>query len=193
MRTNILILSLFCSLTAVAQLPTDFRTEQIYLSMEKHTYMPGDTISLEGLVACDAADRFLPYSNYLYIECFDGRDSLLIRQKLRCKDGGYFNTRMVTEFEWPEGVYYLRAYTRLMRNFSDESFTIQPFLLGAEFPKKEDRAYEAHCTILPSGGKLVAGQLQTATVLLTDECTFPVSAELQLTDEEGDYPFLDRP
>lgn len=99
MRTNILILSLFCSLTAVAQLPTDFRTEQIYLSLEKHTYMPGDTISMEGLVTCDAADRFLPYSNYLYIECFDGRDSLLVRQKLRCKDGGYFNTRMVTEFE----------------------------------------------------------------------------------------------
>lgn len=48
MRTNILILSLFCSLTAVAQLPTDFRTEQIYLSLEKHTYVPGDTISMEG-------------------------------------------------------------------------------------------------------------------------------------------------
>lgn len=73
-----------------------------------------------------------------------------------------------------------------MQNFSDESFTIQPFLLGAEFPKKEDRTYEAHCTILPSGGKLVAGQPQTATVLLTDECTFPVSAELHLMDEAGD-------
>jgi len=186
MKHILILTALLVAVVAKAQLPADFRSEQIYLSLEKHTYMPGDTISLEGQVVCDAAGRFLPYSNYLYIECLDGRDSLLVRQKLRCKDRGYFNTRMVTEFEWPNGVYYLRAYTQLMRNFSDESFTVQPVLLGEVFPKKEEQVYEARCTVLPSGGKLLAGQPQTATVLLTDECTFPVSAELLLMDESGD-------
>ena len=121
--------------------------------------MPGDTINLEGMVTCLAADQSLPFSNYLYIECFDERDSVLVRQKLRCKDEGYFNTRIETDYLWPAGVYYFRAYTQLMRNVSTESFAQQPFLLAKEFPNKEENVYGAQCIIVPSGGKLIAGHL----------------------------------
>ena len=186
MRTRILLLCLLCVLNTAAQLPSDFRTEQIYLNPQKHTYMPGDTIDLEGMVTCLAADQSIPFSNYLYIECFNEADSLLLRQKVTCKDEGYFNTRIPTDYLWPAGVYYLRAYTQLMRSFSPESFAQRAFLLAKEFPKKEDRVYEARCTIVPSGGKLIPGFMQTATVWLTDECSFPVSAELLLMDEQGD-------
>ena len=186
MRTRILLLTLLCALTAKAQLPTDFRSEQIYLNPQKHAYMPGDTLNLEGMVTCLAADQSIPFSNYLYIECFDGADSLLVRQKVTCKEEGYFNTRIPTDYLWPAGVYYIRAYTQLMRNFSQESFAQQPFLLAKEFPKKEDRVYEARCTVVPTGGKLLPGHTQTATVLLTDECTFPVRAEMLLMSEKGD-------
>ena len=186
MRTRNLLLCLLCVLNATAQLPSDFRTEQIYLNPQQHTYMPGDTIDLEGMVTCLATDQSIPFSNYLYIECFDEADSVLIRQKVSCKDEGYFNTRIPTDYLWPAGVYYLRAYTQLMRSFSPESFAQRAFLLAKEFPKKEDRVYEARCTIVPSGGKLIPGFMQTATVWLTDECSFPVSAELLLMDEQGD-------
>ena len=186
MRIRTLLLCLLCALNAAAQLPTDFRTEQIYLNPQKHTYMPGDTIDLEGMVTCLATDQSIPFSNYLYIECFDEADSVLVRQKVSCKDEGYFNTRIPTDYLWPAGVYYLRAYTQLMRSFSPESFAQRAFLLAKEFPKKEDRVYEARCTIVPSGGKLIPGFMQTATVWLTDECSFPVSAELLLMDEQGD-------
>ena len=180
------ILSLLTSIAAIAQLPTDFRSEQIYLNLEKHAYLPGDTISLEGLVTCMAGERFLPHSNYLYIECFNEEDSVLVRQKVSCKEKGYFSTHLPTDYLWPAGVYYLRAYTQLMRNFSSDSFAQQPFLLGKEFPQKEERIYEAKCVIVPSGGKLVSGHPQTATVWLTDDCTFPIQAKLLLKDEKGD-------
>ena len=180
------IISLLTSIAVVAQLPTDFRSEQIYLNLEKHVYLPEDTISLEGQVTCIAGERFLPHSNYLYIECFNEKDSVLVRQKVSCKDNGYFSTHLPTDYLWPAGVYYLRAYTLLMRNFSSESFAQQPFLLGKEFPKKEEQVYEAKCVIVPSGGKLVSGHPQTATVWLADECTFPICSELLLKDEKGD-------
>jgi len=186
MKIRLFLLTLVGALTATAQLPTDFRSEQIYLNPEKHCYLPGDTIALEGVVTCLAGERFLPYSNYLYIECFNEQDSVLVRQKVSCKDKGYFSTQLPTEYEWPAGVYYLRAYTRLMQNFSHESFAQQPFLLAKEFPKKEEQVYEARCTIVPSGGKLVADYPQTVAVHLTDESTFPVSAQLQLMSEKGD-------
>ena len=186
MKTRLLLLTLFGALTASAQLPTDFRSEQIYLNLQKTSCMPGDTLALEGQVASMASDRFLPYSNYLYIECFNDKDSVLVRQKVSCKENGYFSTHLLTEYEWPAGVYYLRAYTRLMQNFSPESFAQQPFLLSKEFPKKEEQVYEARCNIIPSGGKLVADHPQTVAVLLTDDCTFPVSAQLRLMNEKGD-------
>lgn len=180
------IISLLISITAVAQLPTDFRSEQIYLNLEKHAYLPGDTISLEGQITCMASERFLPHSNYLYIECFNEEDSVLLRQKVTCKEKGYFSTHLPTDYLWPAGIYYLRAYTQLMRNFSPDSFAQQPFLLGKEFPQKEERVYEAKCVIAPSGGKLVAGHPQTAAVWLADDCTFPIRSELLLKDERGD-------
>ena len=186
MRTKFFFLSLLCSLIATAQLPTDFRSEQIYLNPEKRCYLPGDTIALEGVVTCMTGERFLPYSNYLYIECFNEQDSVLLRQKVSCKEKGYFSTHLPTDYEWSAGVYYLRAYTQLMRNFSPESFAQQPFLLGLEFPKKEKQIFEAQCSIVPAGGKLVAGHPQTVAVRLTDECTFPISAKLMLKNEKGD-------
>ena len=136
MKIRLFLLTLVGALTATAQLPTDFRSEQIYLNLQQTTYHPGDTLSLEGQVNCLANDRFLPYSNYLYIECFNEQDSVLVRQKVSCKDKGYFSTHLPTEYEWPAGVYYLRAYTRLMQNFSHESFVQQPFLLAKEFSQE---------------------------------------------------------
>ena len=186
MRTRILLLTLLCALTAKAQLPTDFRTEQIYLNPEKHSYLPGDTIPIEGMVTCITGERFFPHSNYLYIECINENDSVLLRQKISCKDKGFFSTYLPTDYEWSAGVYYLRAYTQLMRNFSPRSFAQQPFLLGKEFPKKEEQAYEVQCAIIPSGGRLVANNPQTVAVHLTDECTFPISSPLLLKNEFGD-------
>ena len=186
MKKTFLVLFLLVSLTTAAQLPTDFRSEQIYLNLLQKECLQGDTLLLEGQVTSLASDRFLPYSNYLYIECFNEKDSVLVRQKVSCKENGYFSTHLPTEYEWPVGVYYLRAYTRLMQNFSHDSFAQQPFLIGKEYPKKEEQVYEARCTIVPSGGKLVAGYPQTLAVLLTDDCTFPVSAQLLLKNEKGD-------
>lgn len=183
------ILLLFFLLTGLslnAQLPTDFRSEQVYLNPEKHTYLPGDTIALEGIVTCLSEKELNPYSNYVYVELFNGQDSVLLRQKLSCKRRGYFSTRMVTEYEWPAGIYYLRAYTQFMRNFSPKSFPIQPLLLGKTFPQRENRVYEAKCALIPAGKSLVSGYPQTVIAQLTDEAGFPVQEELYLTDDKGD-------
>ena len=179
-----LLLSAVC---ASAQLPTDFRSEQIFLSTDRHEYMPGDTVEVEGRVACMSEQDLRPYSRYLYVELFNGADSVLVRQKLSCKGKGYFHARLVTDYEWPADVYYLRAYTRLMRNFSPESFPVQPVLIGKRFPDLSNgRGKGIRCVVAPSGGRLVAGSMQSVAVQLTDALTLPVEADLYLQDEKGD-------
>lgn len=178
------LLSCLClSVIVNAQLPKDFRTEQIYLNLQRRNYVSGDTIIVEGQVTCLADKRFLPYSNYLYIECFNHQDSVLLRQKISCKDDGFFRTSFLADYEWPKGVYYLRAYTRLMRNFSLETFPIQYFKIA--MPSVEYKG-EVQCLILPSDGKLVSDNLQLVTVKLTDENLCPISEMLYLQNELGD-------
>lgn len=96
-RTLWILFLLSIGLPLAAQLPTDFRSEQIYLNPEKHCYQPGDTIRIEGQVTCMAENRLLPYSNYLYMELLSEQDSVLTRQKLTCKEKGYFTTRLVVD------------------------------------------------------------------------------------------------
>lgn len=186
MRFFLLILFFLLSWNCMAQLPADFRSEQIYFSPEKSIYAPGDTVTVEGRVVCMSENELLPYSRYLYVELFNGKDSVLVRQKLSCKEKGYFYTRLATDYEWQDDVYYLRAYTQLMRNFSEESFPVHPVLLGKIFPQKNGEVNKLRCRIIPSGGKLVAGSLQSVAVSLCDELGYPVVADLYLQDENED-------
>lgn len=149
--------------------------------------MPGDTLGISGqLLAADTED-FYPYSRYVYIECIDSKDSLLSRQKVACDRRGYFYSALPTQLEWRSKVCYLRAYTRLMQNYPEESFTVVPFLLGAVYPEKEEPAREIHTRFFPEGGKLLKGFQQNMVFQLTDDANFPtVPTRAFLLDENND-------
>lgn len=182
----LLLMVLFVTFRGLAQLPHDFRSEQIYVSPGKSVYYPGDTLQVEGMVTCLSAQQLQPYSKYLYVELCNNQDSVLMRQKIGCKDKGYFKCNLITDYTWEKGVYYLRAYTKLMCNFSPESFAMRPFLLGEKFPEKEERILDLRCKVIPAGETWVADYPQMLTIHLTDHHNFPVEAKLYLREETGD-------
>lgn len=73
-----------------------------------------------------------------------------------------------------------------MCNFSSESFAFQPLLIGEKLPEVNERVAALRCSVVPSGGRLVAGHPQLLSVSLTDEAGFPVSARIYLQEESGD-------
>ena len=152
-----------------AQLPHDFRSEQIFLGTARTGWAVNDTIHADGVVTCLANKDFKPYSRYLYIELLNSADSVIVRQKVACNEFGSFHAGIPTLSVYDEGVYYLRAYTNLMRNFSGESFAMQPVLIGKKFPKHgRNIGNDVKCGIYPDGGFLVANKVQGITVSLTD-------------------------
>ncbi len=158
-----------CIFRSFAQLPTDFRSEQIFLGVEKTEWNIGDTIGVNGVVTCLAGDRYLPYSKYLYLELLDGTDSVLVRQKVECKDEGRFAASVSTAPVYAEGVFYLRGYTNLMRNFSGSGFAMQPLLIGKTFPaRKRNISDSVRCEICPEGGFLLADRIQSVTAFVSD-------------------------
>lgn len=170
-----------------AQLPHDFRSERIFLGITKTEWAPNDTIEANGIVTCLASKNIHPYSRYLYIELLDSSDSVMVRQKVGCDESGRFHASIPTLSVTGKGVYYLRAYTNLMRNFSGENFALQPVLIGKAFPKREKGNGVLRCAIYPEGGFLVENQVQGIVTSVTDYAGSAVSGiSLSVVDDLGD-------
>lgn len=183
----LLFVSLLVFADVSAQLPHDFRSEQIFLGVAKTEWAPNDTIEANGLVTCLATKDLHPYSRYLYIELLDSSDSVMVREKVGCKEDGRFRARIPTLSVAGEGVYYLRAYTNLMRNFSGENFALQPVLIGKAFPKREKGNGVLKCAIYPEGGFLVDNQVQGIVVSVTDYAGRGLAGVgLSVVDDRGD-------
>lgn len=164
-----------------------FRAEHIFLVPEKENCMPDDTLLVRGQLLAANTQDFFPYSRYIYLECINQNDSLLLRQKVTCDEKGYFYTFIPTQIEWNTNICYLRAYTRLMQNYSTESFAIAPFLLGTTQPQKKEPTSEIHSRFFPEGGKFVNGFQQNVVFQLTDDDGFSVSnTQTTLLDEKND-------
>lgn len=181
------LLCLFGVANLAAQLPHDFRSEQIFLGVAKTEWAPNDTIEANGIVTCLASGNIRPYSRYLYIELLDSSDSVMVRQKVGCDENGRFRARIPTVSVVGVGVYYVRAYTNLMRNFSGENFALQPVLIGEAFPKREKGNGVLRCAIYPEGGFLVENQVQGIVASVTDYAGKAISGvKLSVVNDKGD-------
>lgn len=181
------LLCLFGVANLAAQLPHDFRSEQIFLGVAKTEWAPNDTIEANGIVTCLASGNIRPYSRYLYIELLDSSDSVMVRQKVGCDENGRFRAQIPTVSVAGVGVYYVRAYTNLMRNFSGENFALQPVLIGEAFPKREKGNGVLRCSIYPEGGFLVEGQVQGIVASVTDYAGKAISGvKLSVVNDKGD-------
>lgn len=175
-------LSLFPSLWAQS-----LQAERLFLATERETCVPGDTLWIKGQVQPANDREAAPYSRYVYLECIDDRDSLLLRQKVTCRDDGVFYAGLPTQLEWTSRLCYVRAYTKLMQNYAPESLTVVPFLLGTAHPPKSEVAREVYAVIYPESGSLLEGFRQNLVFHLTDDDGFPVvPTEVRLLEADHD-------
>lgn len=190
MRFLTALVMIFIAGLCFAQVPLDFRSEQIYLAPRTLTVRPGGKLMVDGIVRCMAADRIEPYSRYLYLELIGENDSVYVREKLSCNDEGRFSTSMLIDPDIPDGIYYLRSYTRFMRNFSPDRFAQQPIAVGMEIPLPDERnstGKPLRCIVSANGGNLIAGIPQRLTSVLTSQSGNPVEGcDVILLNNSGD-------
>lgn len=181
-KSVIFVLMLVLSLVASAQtLPT----EKVFFASDRMSYQLGDTIQIDGwLTRCD--DKMgAPYSRYLYMELTNNKDSVLSRQKLVVDERGSFHTAMPIDFTVPYGIYFLRAYSKMMCNFGDITIPTYPI----EISENGFTTNLAHgcsgCRIFPEGGKLTAGGIQNVSIYLTGDNGMPLQSPFSITDSNG--------
>ncbi len=182
------LFTFFATISMFAQLPTDYRSEQIFLAPRQYSVMPGDTIDIDGIVTCLSNDESRPYSHYIYIESINDEDSVVVRNKVSCDSYGRFFTSIPTDPLDSRGVLYIRAYTQLMRNFNPESFALQPIMIGRDLPSNDEIIDEnTNLQAIPFGGVLKPGKSQHIAAFLTNGQGFPLTDRaLHIIDNYGD-------
>ena len=184
-----LLFPIFAVLKGYAQLPIDFRTEQIYLMTDKKDYNADDTINIEGIVTSLAHEHSAPYSRVLYVELINPRiDSVVVRRKIMCNEKGLFRTTILPDPDADKGDYFLRSYTNLMRNFNPEIFPLRHITVGMHTPPDDGIIYEdIRCTVAPVGRHLIPDIPQQITAVLTSAHGYPLAKQtLALVTSAGD-------
>lgn len=133
--------------------------EKLYIHTDKPYYAAGDTIWLRGTLVNADTHSYLVKSNYIYVELWNEKDSLIERRMLK-RDGLCFHNCLPLSVELTEGEYLMRAYSKYMLNFDSNYFYSRRIHIGntmkpRPFKGHVERNY--HVTFFPEGGSLLAG------------------------------------
>lgn len=172
----IMLLFFLCQLNAqMIELPG----ERVYLSIDNSFYNIGDTVTVSAQLF-GAGEKQRALSEYIYVELFNNQDSVLLRKKVRCIQGKAVSFQIQLEHFWLEPVFYLRAYTRLMQNFSPTTYPVVEIPIGHPMLAASEQAPGVRCSFFPEGGQWVNGETQNLTVYLTDDQGSPLPASFYI-------------
>lgn len=134
--------------------------EKVYLHLDQSRYTAGSNIWFSAYVLNANDSGRSKFSGVLNVEFIDPQDSLVAHKKLLLVNGVASGDFSLPE-TLPEGVYRIRAYTRLMRNAGPAFFFDQAIAIGSwpatNATQKGITLDRIHLGFFPEGGSLVEG------------------------------------
>lgn len=101
--------------------------EKVYLHLDNRSYFVGDTIWFKAYVVNAATLKATDVSKILYVELLNDKGVEMETKKLRIENGQCYGEFALKD-SYYTGYYELRAYTRYMMNFGNESLTLFDFM-----------------------------------------------------------------
>ncbi|MHA4895379.1 carboxypeptidase-like regulatory domain-containing protein [Pedobacter sp. PWIIR3] len=109
--------------------------ECVHLHTDRSSYAIGDTIWFKGYITTGTMQQKSALSKVLYIDLINEKDSIQKNLKLEIVNGTVYGNFAITG-DMEEGLIRLRAYTKWMRNFSDDYFFDKTILLFNPYTKE---------------------------------------------------------
>lgn len=103
----------------------DQHREQLYIHTDKPYYYPGEPIWLKIYVNYYEPSLRDSLSKVLYLEFINSAHQVVQQKQFRIHNGFAIGDFSLSD-AIPEGNYFLRAYTTLMRNFGDSNLYVKP-------------------------------------------------------------------
>ena len=200
MKRRLLLLITISLLAVVKGAAQILPTEKLFFASDRMKYTTGDTIRVAGClirtdnltIPADGDVTTEPYSRYLYLDLLDASDSTLTRQRLVTDDNGSFTTTFAIDPTSATGIYTLRAYTRLMCNYSD--YTIPAFPIRIISESQSPTQMQGHdavggsltCNLYAEGGRLATDDVQKVAVCLRTADGRGLATRFSLVDDRSD-------
>ena len=126
--------------------------EKVYLHFDNTGYFLGETIWFKAYVV--VAENHLPtvLSRVLYVELLSPEGSMVAQKKLKVEDGQCHGDFFLKPEQYA-GFYEIRAYTRVMLNFGEETIFSRVFPVF-DVPKKEGQYDQLKMSLRPNSQKL---------------------------------------
>ncbi len=135
------------------------RGEKIYLHRDKPFYAAGETIWFKCYLVNAATHLLNSRSGIAYVELIDPENNITIHERVRL-DNGTGAGQVTIPRTVHTGVFRLRAYTSMMRNFGEEYFFKEPLEVynsGEPLPLMATPEEKLDLQFMPEGGHLIAG------------------------------------
>lgn len=170
--------------------------EKVYLHIDRELYAPGDDIWFKSYLVSGLNNQLIPGYKNIYVQLISDSGEVIMNRLILSRDGvahGDFKLDMTT----PDGTYFVRAYTKYLENFGEESFFHKKIMISGvknsvdinaqpaeEKPKKIDVAF------LPEGGNFVMNAINYIAFKAIDESGKGVSVNGKVVDESGNEVVL---
>ncbi|HEV7330321.1 MAG TPA: hypothetical protein VGN63_04715 [Flavisolibacter sp.] len=195
MRIPLLLLTCLVALGLFAQSPeeklaayaADFPQEKVVLQFSKPAYLAGETIFYKAYVLSGYEPSSL--STNLYVEFYDGAKNRLDSQIVYLHHGsgdGSFNLPA----SLAEDVYYIRAYTRWMLNFSNDLQYLKPVPVYNPYSsqKLHQKPVQWTAKAFVEGNQLLDSAVANVAVRLFSTGSLPESWTGSLVEGDSNTP-----
>lgn len=146
--------------------------ETIWLSTDRPIYIAGENIIVSATVMELDNYQVSTLSTIMYLELCNSEGKELYKGKFKLTDG-----RVTVVIESPDNLknnnYYIRAYTRWMRNFSSDFYSIFPVKIVNSLPDNQavtsDQQRFVDIDFKPEWGMLISGVSNSTSIFISDE------------------------
>lgn len=170
---------------AITNLENNYEQEKVYLLTDKSQYATGDQIWFKSFVF-DGYNR-TALSTTLFVELYDS-DKKLIDWKTILLTNGEGSGDFKLKADLPEQVYFVRAYTPYMTNFSEDFQVVKAIPIynpnsaeSLEISKNSNWSAKA----FPEGGNFINGMPTKFAIRLSSDTSLPESWTGKVIDAQN--------
>ena len=164
--------------------------EKLYLHIDREFYSPGDDIWFKSYLVSGINNKLIPGFKNVYVQLV-ADDGKVIDQQLLLSVYGVSNSDFHLPDTLPTGQYTIRAYTKYLQNFDEESLFHQKILVSrtTDLPpvneNQEDQSF-IDVSFLPEGGNLVVNAVNYIAFKAIDKWGKGIPVSGKIVDETGE-------
>jgi hypothetical protein len=165
--------------------------EKLYLHIDRELYSPGDDIWFKSYLVSGINNRLIQGYKNIYIQLIDER-GFITDQKLLLAYNGVAKGDFLLSDSLPEGTYTVRAYTKYLQNFGEESYFHKKIIVAGaksslemdeELP--ESNSTEIDVAFLPESGSFVLNAVNHVAFKAIDDTGKGIAVKGRVVDDAG--------